>query len=115
MLTGSWKNGVLFGAGAGSANPLSGWNLTYGPGTTWFQSVKKPAEIGEAFKAALAAPKLDPVLAQKVEAAIFNDATIMPLWFSTNNWVVTDKVMDSGLGTRDLFAWFESQNTWLSK
>jgi hypothetical protein len=24
-------------------------------------------------------------------------------------------VMDTGLGTRDLFAWFEPQNAWLKK
>ena len=115
MLTGGTWKGVLFGPGAGAANPLTGWNLTYSPSSAWFQSVKRPPEIGDLFKAAMAAPKLDPALAQKVEGAIFNDDTIIPLWFSPTNWIVTDNVMDSGLGSRDLFAWFESQNTWLKK
>jgi ABC-type transport system substrate-binding protein len=115
VLTGNWKNGVLFGSGAGSANPLSGWNLTYGVGTAWYGSMKRPADIADLYKAALAAPKLDPALCQKVEDSIFADDTVIPMWFSTTNWIVADNVMDSGLGTRDLFAWFESQNAWLKK
>jgi peptide/nickel transport system substrate-binding protein len=114
MLTGTWK-GVLFGAGAGSANPLSGWNLTFSPTSAWFGSMKRPPGMNELFSAALNAPQMDPVLMKKCEDAIFDDATIDTLWFSTNNWVVTDNVMDSGLGTRDMFAWFESQNLWLAK
>jgi peptide/nickel transport system substrate-binding protein len=115
MLTGTWKNGVLFGAGAGSANPLSGWNLTFSPTSVWFGSMKRPSNMGDLFTAALTAPTLDPVLLKKCEDAIYDDATIDVLWFSTNNWVVTDNVMDSGLGTRDMFSWFEPQNTWLKK
>jgi hypothetical protein len=115
QLTGNWKNGVLFGSGAGSANPLSGWNLTNDPGTAWYGSMKRPADVADLYKAALAAPKLDPVLCQKVEDSVFNDDTVIPMWFSTTNWIVADNVMDSGLCTRDLFAWFESQNAWLKK
>jgi peptide/nickel transport system substrate-binding protein len=116
MLTGgTWHNGVLFGAGAGSANPLSGWNLTFSPTSVWFASMARPAGIGDLFNTALTAAKLDTALLQKVEDAIFNDATINTLWFAPNTWVVTDNVMDSSLGTRDMFAWFESQNTWLKR
>jgi peptide/nickel transport system substrate-binding protein len=115
MLTGNTWKGVLFGPGSGAANPLTGWNLTYSPGSAWFQSVKRPADIGDLFKAAMAAPKLDPALAQKVEDSIFNDDTVIPLWFSPTNWIVGDNVMDTGLGTRDLFAWFEPQNAWFKK
>ncbi len=115
MLTGGTWKGVLFGPGSGSANPLTGWNLTYAPGSAWFQSVKRPADIADLFKAAMAAPKLDPALAQKVEDSIYNDDTIIPLWFSPTNWIVADNLMDTGLGTRDLFAWFEPQNAWFKK
>jgi ABC-type transport system substrate-binding protein len=115
MLTGTWHNGVLFGPGAGSANPLTGWSLTYAPGSSWFKSLKRPADVADLMAAALASPNLDPVLLQKVEDSIYNDDTIIPMWTSPSNWIVTDKVMDSGLGSRDIFAWFESQNTWLAK
>jgi peptide/nickel transport system substrate-binding protein len=115
MLTGSWKNGVLFGPGPGSANPLSGWALTFAPGSAWYQSMKRPDTMADLYKAALAASKLDPALAQKCEDAIYNDSTNIPLWTAPNSWVVTDKVMDTGIGTRGMFAWFEPQNAWLAK
>jgi ABC-type transport system substrate-binding protein len=115
MLTGSWKNGVLFGPGPQSANPLAGWNLTLSPGSVWYGSAKRPAGIGDLYTAAMGSPKLDPALAQKLEAALYNDITFIPLWFSTTYWAVTDKVMDTGLGTRGIFAWFEPQDAWLAK
>jgi peptide/nickel transport system substrate-binding protein len=115
MLTGTWHNGVLFGPGAGAANPLTGWSLTYAPGSSWFKSMKRPADVADLFASALASSTLDPALLQKVEDSIYNDDTIIPMWTSPTYWVISDKVMDSGLGTRDLFAWFEPQNTWLSK
>jgi peptide/nickel transport system substrate-binding protein len=116
MLTGGqWRNGVLVGAGAGSANPLVGWSATLNPASTWFSSMKRPDGIADLYTAALNAPSLDRALAQKVEDALFNDATIITLWFTTNYWVVTDEVMEGGLGTRDLFAWFSPQDMWLKK
>jgi peptide/nickel transport system substrate-binding protein len=115
MLTGTWRNGVLFGPGPGSANPLSGWNLTFGPGTAWYQSMKRPDGMADMFVAALATPKLDPALAQKCEAAIFNDVTHIPIFYSSSTWMVTNNLNDSGIGNRGMFAWFEPQDIWLSK
>jgi len=112
MLTGTWKNGAIVGPGALAANPIVGW-VNYAKGSAWWQSMKRPDTFDDLYNAALAAPKLDPVLARKCEDAIFNDATIIPLFITPTTWAVTDNVQDSGLGTRGLFSWFESQNVWL--
>ena len=114
MLTGTWKNGAIVGPGALAANPIVGW-VNYAKGSAWWQSMKRPDNFDDLYNAALAAPKLDPVLSRKCEDAIFNDATIIPLFITPTTWAVTDNVQDSGLGTRGLFSWFESQNTWLTK
>jgi peptide/nickel transport system substrate-binding protein len=115
MLTGTWHNAVLFGPGPLSANPIAGWNLSFSPGTAWYGSLKRPDNMADLFKAAAGTTTVDPVLAQKCEAALFNDVTNIPLYFSANSWTVTSKVNDSGLGTRGTFAWLEPQNAWLSK
>jgi peptide/nickel transport system substrate-binding protein len=114
MVTGTWKNGCLMGPGALAANPIVGWT-NYAKGSAWFQSMKKPDNFDELYNAAMAAPKLDPALVKKCSGAIFNDVTIIPLFITPTTWAVTDNVQDSGLGTRGLFAWFETQNLWLSK
>jgi peptide/nickel transport system substrate-binding protein len=115
MLTGTWHNGVIFGPAPLGANPLGGWNLTFSPGSPWFGSMARPDGIYDLMAAALATPQLDPALVKKIEDLLYNNETIIPLWFAPTNWAVTDKVMDSGIGTRDMFAWFEPQNAWLQK
>jgi peptide/nickel transport system substrate-binding protein len=115
MLTGGSWSGIMVGAGAGQANPLTSWNLTLSPTTTWFASMKRPAGINDLFTAALSTPELDPAACKKVEDALFNDCTIITLWFSNNYFIVTDKFHGGGIGTRDLFAWFQPQDIWLSK
>jgi ABC-type transport system substrate-binding protein len=115
MLTGTWKNAVLLGPAVQWANPAAGWNLTFAAGSTWYQSLKKPDGWADLYKAALSTPKLDPSLVQKCEDALFNDANSIPLYLSASQWALTGKVMDSGLGTRGIGAWWEPQNTWLSQ
>lgn len=115
MLTGKWTGGVLYGAGPLSANPNSGWALTYTEGSAWFGSLKRPDGFYDLFKASITAPNLDPVLLKKCEAALFNDCNTIPLSVSLTQWAVRDEVMDHGLGTRGMFAWWEPQDTWLNK
>ena len=114
MMMGTWQNGVLFGPGPMALNPIASW-VNYSSGTAWYQSLKKPDDFNELYTAALTAEKLDPALCQKVETSLFNDCTTIPLWVAPTSWATTDAVQDSGLGTRDLFAWFDAQNLWLKK
>lgn len=115
ILTGTWNNGVILDSEQLSANPLAGWATIFGQGSPWFGSMARPAGIGELMTQALTTPKLEPDLAKQIEDTLFNDHTVIPLWFNADTWAVTDKVMDSGLGTRNLSLWFEPQNTWMSK
>jgi len=111
---GTWSNGCLFGPGATSTNPLSGFNY-YTTTGTMFLSVKRPDGFDALYQAALGAPKLDPALAQKCGAAMYNEVTIIPLFVAPTTWAVADYVQDHGLGTRGIFSMYEPQNLWLSK
>ena len=114
MLWGTWKNGCIYGVGPMGANPTSGWGI-HVKGSAWYQSLKRPDGFDDLYQAAIKTPALDPALAKKCEAAFYNDATWISLFIATSSWAVTDKVQDHGLGTRDIFAWFEPQNIWYSK
>jgi ABC-type transport system substrate-binding protein len=115
MLTGKWKGGVLYGAGPLAANPNSGWALTYTEGSAWFGSLKRPDGFYDLYKASVTAANLDPVLLKKCEAALYNDCNTIPLSISLMQWVVRDEVVDHGLGSRGMFAWWEHQDAWLNK
>jgi peptide/nickel transport system substrate-binding protein len=114
MQRGTWKNGVIIGPGAISANPIAGFN-NYTSSGTMFLSIKRPDGFDALYKAALSSPKLDPALAQKCEDAMYAESTIIPLFITPTTWGVTNNVQDSGLGTGGIFSQFNCQNLWLSK
>jgi hypothetical protein len=97
------------------ANPLSGWSATFSPGSASYKSMKRPDGWNDLYNAALATTKLDPALAKKCEDALYNDSTEIWLYYHGTSWAVTDNVMDSGVGTRGAFIWWEPQNLWLKR
>jgi peptide/nickel transport system substrate-binding protein len=113
--TGTWHNAILYTGVLQYANPNAGWNLALGTNTLWYQSLKKPDSWPDLLNAALKSPKVDPALEQKCEDALFNDSTYIMLNLAASTWVVTDKVQDTGLGSRGIWGWFEPQNAWISK
>lgn len=115
MVWGTWKNGVLYSVGpAGGSNPNGGFG-SMARGSAFYQSLKKPEGFEDAYQASLKAPKVDPALAKKVEKLLYDDCTTIPLSISASSWITRDYVTDHGLGTRDIFAWWEHQNTWYNK
>jgi peptide/nickel transport system substrate-binding protein len=113
--SGTWKNAVIFNPLMQWANPTVAFNFFFGTPTSWFQSLSKPDGWKDAVAAAATSPKLDPALCQKVEKMAYDDAMVIPLYFSTSMWAVTPNVQDSYLGTRGANTWWEPQLTWLSK
>ncbi len=115
-LTGTWHNALLYDPLIQWANPNTGFNFYFGvPKATWFQSTKRPDGWADIVVPSLTSTKVDPVLAQKAEDALFNDVTFIPLFFSVANFATTNKVHDTYLGTRGANTWWEPAYTWLSK
>ncbi len=115
-LTGTWKNAVLYNPLIQWANPNTGFNFYFGvPKSTWFPSTARPANWADIVTPSLIASKVDAALAQKAEGALYNDDTVIPLFFSVANIITTNKVRDSLIGTRGASTWWEPQQTWLSK
>jgi peptide/nickel transport system substrate-binding protein len=112
-LTGSWKNAVLFGPVLGTGDPNAGWGLAYTTGSAWYQSLKRPDGWADLYKASISSPKLDPALVKKCEALFYEDVTTIPITWGSKEWAVSDKVRDSGAGTRGTYTWWEPENAWL--
>jgi ABC-type oligopeptide transport system substrate-binding subunit len=60
-------------------------------------------------------PTVDAAATKKLEDMAYDDAMAIPLYNGASVWALTDKVQDTGLGTRGNAAWWEPQNAWLSK
>jgi peptide/nickel transport system substrate-binding protein len=61
------------------------------------------------------APAPDPVLLKQVEDALFNNCTVIPLTYSSNLFVTTNKLMDTGLTKYGTFNAWDYANTWIAK
>ena len=98
-----------------SPNPNRVFNSYFNVPVTSNRSMKRPDGFGELLAASLATAELDPELARKCEAAIYNDCSMIPLAWSMSPFALADYVHDSGIGTRSSLTYWEPQNVWLSK
>jgi len=85
------------------------------PSTTYFKNVSKPQGWSDAIVASANTPTVDAAATKKLEDMAYDDAMAIPLYNGASVWALTDKVQDTGLGTRGNAAWWEPQNAWLSK
>jgi peptide/nickel transport system substrate-binding protein len=115
-MLGEWKNGLLL-------TPLQEWanannQLAYYWGTpsTYFKNnVGKPDGWVDMVAASLITKEPDQTTLRKAEKMQFDNVMAIPIYYGASLWSLTDKVNDTGLGTRGNAAWWEPQNAWLSK
>jgi peptide/nickel transport system substrate-binding protein len=113
--TGTWHNALLYTPLQLWANPNVTFNYFFGASSVNYQSLKKPDGWNDMLTPSLATASPDPAMLKKMEAALYNDATFVPLTFTAYSWAVSDKLQDSGIGARSVVAYWEMQDAWLSK
>jgi peptide/nickel transport system substrate-binding protein len=113
--SGTWKNALILNPLMEWANPTVAFNFFFGVPTSWFQSLSKPEGWKEAVAAASTSPALDAALCQKVENMAYDDAMVIPIYFSSSMWALTTNVKDTYMGTRGANTWWEPQLAWLDK
>ncbi len=113
--TGTWKNALIYVAlyWYPNFNAISNFYFRV-PASTNFQSLKKPDAWADSFTASVSSATLDPKLMQKMNQVLYDDATLIPLYYGMSIWATTDNVHDSQ-GTRGGSGFWDNQNTWLSK
>jgi len=112
---GTWKDALLVGEVPPRPNFNAALNQAFEPNTPWYKSMKKPDGWAEMINATLFSAAQDPALMQKCVKALYDDATVIPVYCPTSIWVTTNKVNDAGLGARGSTTMWYAQNTWLSK
>jgi peptide/nickel transport system substrate-binding protein len=116
QVTGTWNNGVQFMTQSLWPNPNANWNLfTSEPAPNWFKSLKHPDGWKDMLFGSFATTTPDPATMQKLEDALYNDETFIPITWHEGTFAASSKVHDTGYGTRGMWTWWNSQNTWLSK
>lgn len=115
QVTGTWENGVQFMTQSLWPNPNANWNLFVSEPPNWFKSLAHPTGWKDMLFASFATTNPDPAMMQKLEDALYNDVTFIPVTWHEGTFATTTQVHDTGYGTRGMWTWWNSQNTWLSK
>jgi ABC-type transport system substrate-binding protein len=110
----SWKNALLFATIGENAN----YNVTFGymlgiplPN---FKSMKQPTNWPELYNAVMLTPQVDPKLQQKTIQAVYDEATLLPMLYTSDIWAIKSNVQDTGYGTRSRSSW-NPEDAWLGK
>lgn len=115
QVTGTWKNGVQFMTQSLWPNPNANWNLFVSEPPNWFKSLKHPEGWKEMLTESFKTKTPDPVLLKKLQKALYDDVTFIPLSYHEGTFAFNNKVQDHGYGTRGMWTWWNPENTWLTK
>jgi peptide/nickel transport system substrate-binding protein len=114
--SGTWKNGLLFSPQREWANPNSALNFYFGvPTSSFYKSLKKPDTWTDTLTASVTAPTTDTALMQKCFKQLYDDETVITLFYGNTLWVQKNNLQDTGLGTRGSATYWNPQYAWFSK
>jgi peptide/nickel transport system substrate-binding protein len=110
---GTWSNALLVGEIPARPNFNATLSQIFDPNTTWYRSMKKPEGWAPMISATLTSPAQDSALMQKCIQALYDDATVIPLYWNKGIWATASNVHDAGLGARGSSTLWYAQNAWL--
>jgi peptide/nickel transport system substrate-binding protein len=115
VTNGGWKNAILFTPFQLWSNPNHTFNYFFNPGMTSYVSLKRPDGWKDMLSASMASATIDPALVKKLEDALYNDSTVIPMTDSIYPWITTDKLQDHGIGSTSTVGFWTPSKAWLSK
>ena len=119
--TGTWKNALLYTSLLEWPNYNSAIVFFFGVPPGFFKSVSKPDGWKEMYLDSIHTPSPpdwptgDVEQERKLIKAAFDHAMVIPISYSAATTVTTDKVQDTGLGTRGNSFFFDPAEAWLKK
>jgi hypothetical protein len=63
----------------------------------------------------MTSPDASPLAQQACVQALTDDLTVIPINYEADMWVVSDKLMDSGIGTRGNSSYWNPEYAWWDK
>jgi peptide/nickel transport system substrate-binding protein len=113
IVKGTWKNALLCYPLDQWPNPNTAFSTYFGVPATMLKSIKKPEGWSSLLNASMSSLTPDPVLARNCEDALYNDVSVIPVFYQSSLWATTYNVKDTFLGARGVPTWWEPQLAWL--
>lgn len=111
--TGTWNNALIYGSVVEYPNFNASLNFGFAETPMWYKSLKKPEGFSALFKASMGTNSPDVSLIRKCNEAIYNDASVINLYYGASLYAATPRLHDTGFDTRSSVYW-NPQFTWLS-
>ena len=113
--TGGWKNGVLYNETITYPIFNAIMNNYFGPNSVTQKSTQRPDGFAALFNNSVSTPAPDVAAMQKMNQALYDNCTVIPIFYGATMYVTTNKVYDTGLLTRGSTTQWNPFNGWLSK
>jgi peptide/nickel transport system substrate-binding protein len=110
----TWNNALLFNSTLEWPNFNNSLNFYFGLQSAFFPITGRPPGWVDTFNASMRSPKPDKALMQKCVQALYDDATVIPLYTLPSMTAATQNVHDTNMTARSSIYW-DMEKTWLSK
>lgn len=112
---GTWKNALLYTTMGQSANYNQMMGNVFAHPRSQYKSNASPANWEFLYNRTMTSPDANPSDQQACVQALYEHVTIIPINWEADMWVVNDKLMDSGIGTRGNGLYWNPEYAWWNK
>jgi peptide/nickel transport system substrate-binding protein len=111
----TWKNALIYTSVGQSANFNQMIGNVFASPRSSYKSNGNPPNWDAIYNAASTDISVSPVTQQACVQALTDDITVIPINYEADEWVVNEKLMDSGIGTRGAGAYWNPDYAWWNK
>jgi len=112
---GTWKNGLIYASIGQSANYNQMMGNSFAFPRSNYKSNANPPTWETVYNATMTSIDASPKLQQDCVQAMYDDVTTIPINYESDLWVVSDKLEDTGLGTRGSGSYWNPEYAWWNK
>jgi peptide/nickel transport system substrate-binding protein len=111
----TWKNALIYASVGQSANFNQMIGNVFASPRSNYKSNGNPPNWDAIYNAASTDINVSPVTQQACVQALTDDLTVITINYEADQWVVNDKLMDSGIGARGAGSYWNPDYAWWNK
>ena len=112
---GTWQNALVYTSVGQSANYNQMMGFTFASPRSNYKSNANPPDWDTLYNTTMTSPELSPEAQQNCIQALYNDTTVIPINYESDLWVISDKLENSGIGTRGAGSYWNPEYSWWNR
>ena len=111
----TWNNALIYTSIGQSANYNQMMGNTFAFPRSNYKSNANPPDWETVYNTTMTSPDASPKAQQACIQSLYDDVTIIPINYEADLWVISDKLEDSGIGTRGAGSYWNPEYAWWNK